>query len=109
MSLRRLHITPSMAVAVGAVIVALSGGAYAATTQSTKTMVACVHHSGGGLYVAHKCARGDASRRWQSPGRPDHRGRTARRDRKANRDHRDRKGSRGPRVVTRSSTATAGW
>jgi hypothetical protein len=33
MSLRRFHITPSMAVAVGAAIVALSGGAYASTTK----------------------------------------------------------------------------
>jgi hypothetical protein len=33
MSFRRLHITPSVAVAVGAAIVALSGGAYAFTTK----------------------------------------------------------------------------
>ncbi len=63
-----------MAVAIAAMTVALSGGAYAAATTSSNTITACVHHNGGGLYVAHRCARNDSSRRWAITGQPGQRG-----------------------------------
>jgi hypothetical protein len=66
--------SPSMGVALAALALAASGGAYAATTGSSGTIVACVHHSGGGLYVAHKCARHDSHLTWNVAGGCDRRG-----------------------------------
>lgn len=61
--------TPSMGVALIALIAAVSGGAYAATAaKSSKTISACVHHSGGGLYVARKCASHDKRLKWNVTG-----------------------------------------
>ena len=57
-----------MGVALVALVVAASGGAYAAVKSSPSTISACVHHKGGGLYVAHKCARHDARLRWDVTG-----------------------------------------
>jgi len=66
--LRRVHLTPAMGVALAALFVAASGGAYAATTRSSATIVACVHRQGGGLYVAHKCAAHDTLLSWNTAG-----------------------------------------
>ena len=68
MTFARLHLTPSVGLAIVAVIVGLAGGAYAATRQSSNTITACVHHSGGGLYIARRCAHNDSSRRWAITG-----------------------------------------
>jgi len=62
--LRRLHLTPAMGVALAALTLAASGGAYAAATGSSRAISACVHHQGGGLYVARRCARKDRSLKW---------------------------------------------
>ncbi len=48
-----------LAVSVVALVVAVSAGAYAAGLSSTSAVKACVHRRGGGLYLAHKCARHD--------------------------------------------------
>jgi hypothetical protein len=73
--LRRLLPTPSMAVALAALVVAASGGAYAAVKGSPRTITVCVHHKGGGLYTARKYRR-------------DSRGHPARRDRRGSPGHR---------------------
>ena len=57
-----------MGVSLVALVLAASGGAYAAATGSAGTIAACVHHKGGGLYVAHKCARHDTRLRWSVTG-----------------------------------------
>jgi hypothetical protein len=57
-----------MGVALAALTVAASGGAYAAATGSSRAIVACVHHQGGGLYVARRCARKDRSLKWSVTG-----------------------------------------
>ena len=57
-----------MGVALVALVVAASGGAYAAVKNSPPTISACVHHKGGELYVAHKCARHDKRLRWDVTG-----------------------------------------
>jgi BclB C-terminal domain-containing protein len=59
--------TPSMGVALIAVVIAAAGGAYAASSSSP-SISACVHHHGGGLYVAKKCARHDKRLRWNVTG-----------------------------------------
>jgi hypothetical protein len=65
---RRLHLTPATGVALAALTVAVSGGAYAAATGSPRAIVACVHHQGGGLYVARRCGRKDRSLKWSVTG-----------------------------------------
>ena len=55
----RLRFTPTMAVALAALVLAAAGGAYAAVDASSPTITACVHHSGSRLYSAHRCATGD--------------------------------------------------
>lgn len=57
-----------MAVALVALVVAASGGAYAAVKGSGPTITVCVHHQGGGLYRAHKCARHDRRLSWNVTG-----------------------------------------
>jgi hypothetical protein len=57
-----------MGVALVALFVAVSGGAYAATTRSSAAIVACVHHAGGGLYIARKCAPHDKLLQWNTTG-----------------------------------------
>jgi hypothetical protein len=49
-------------------VAAASGGAYAAMTASSTSIVACVHHNGGGLYKARKCARHDGRLVWSVTG-----------------------------------------
>ncbi len=58
-----------MGVALAALVVAVSGGAYAATSgNSGDTIAACVRHKGGALYVAHKCAHRDKRLTWNIEG-----------------------------------------
>lgn len=66
--LRRTLLTPSMSVALVALVLAASGGAYAAATRSSHTITACVRHMGGGLYVAPRCARHDRRLTWNAVG-----------------------------------------
>jgi hypothetical protein len=66
--LRRVHLTPAMGVSLAALVVAASGGAYAAVTGSLGAIVACVHQKGGGLYIARKCARHDKRLKWSVTG-----------------------------------------
>jgi hypothetical protein len=63
-----VHLTPALGVSVVALVVAASAGAYAAATGSSGTIVACVGHKGGGLYIARKCARGDRVLKWSVTG-----------------------------------------
>lgn len=60
--------TPSMAVALTALVIAASGGAYAAVKSSSQTIMVCVHRKGGGLYSARKCAQHDGRLSWNKTG-----------------------------------------
>lgn len=52
-----------------AAVAAVAGGAYAAiAASSSKTITACVHRIGGGLYQAHKCAPHDKRLQWNVRG-----------------------------------------
>jgi hypothetical protein len=44
------------------------GGALALAAQGARTVSACVHHKGGGLYEAKKCARHDGKLTWSKVG-----------------------------------------
>jgi hypothetical protein len=57
-----------MAVALFALVLGASGGAYAAVSESSNAVVACVHHHGGGLYEARTCARRDRRLVWSVTG-----------------------------------------
>lgn len=59
-----------MGVSLVALVLAVSGGAIAATRGSSGTITACVHHDGGGLYIARKCANHDKRVRWSVTGLP---------------------------------------
>jgi hypothetical protein len=50
----------------GGLIAALAGGAYAATSGGA--VRACVHHHGGGLYRARRCAAHDRLLTWSARG-----------------------------------------
>jgi hypothetical protein len=65
---KRLHISPALGVALAALVLAASGVSYAAVTRSAGTISGCVHHKGGGLYVAAKCARHDRRLTWSVTG-----------------------------------------
>lgn len=65
--MRRLSISPALVVSVVALVVAASGATYAAT-RSTATITACVHHRGGGIYLARRCARHDRRLTWNLQG-----------------------------------------
>jgi hypothetical protein len=67
-TMSRLHPSLPLGAALAALVAAMCGGAYAATHDSSPTISACVHHNGGGLYIAHRCARGDARRTWSVTG-----------------------------------------
>ena len=58
------------AAAVFAGILALlaAGGAYALSSAGTNAITACVHHKGGGLYIAKPCASGDKAISWNKIG-----------------------------------------
>ncbi len=57
-----------MAVSLLALVLAATGGAYAAVTVSSTTIVACVHKKGGGLYIRQKCGRHDRALAWNVAG-----------------------------------------
>jgi hypothetical protein len=57
------RVSPSTAVAIIALVVAASGGAYAAT-NAPSTISACVRHADGGLYSAARCKPRDMRLRW---------------------------------------------
>jgi hypothetical protein len=64
------HLTRRRAVtlaAIGALVAAMAGGAYAAGT-SDGSISACVHHNGGGLYEARQCAGDDHELHWSVRG-----------------------------------------
>ena len=63
-----MHLTPALGACVIALAVVASAGAYAATTGTSKAIVACVSHKGGALYVAHACAHGDRVLTWSVTG-----------------------------------------
>lgn len=65
---RRLQVSPSLGIALVALVLALTGGAYAAGSASQGTVAACVHHIGGGLYSARRCARHDRRLVWSVTG-----------------------------------------
>ena len=58
---------PATVLGVLALVVAGAGGAFAAATGGA-AISACVHHRGGGLYEAHKCAKGDKKLSWNARG-----------------------------------------
>lgn len=60
--------TPALALGVIALVISAAGGAYAAS--ATGTITVCIHHKGGGLYKAHKCAKHDKQLRWNAQGQP---------------------------------------
>lgn len=64
----RARVSPSMVVALIAVVVAATGGAYAASKTNSKTIGACVNHRGGAVYVAKKCRRRDKRLTWNTTG-----------------------------------------
>lgn len=66
--MREVHVSPALGVSIAALVLAASGGAYAATSGSSGSIVACVHHKGGGLYVAHKCVSHDKRLQWNVAG-----------------------------------------
>jgi hypothetical protein len=49
-------------------VLAASAVSYAAATGAPGTISGCVHHKGGGLYVARKCARHDRRLTWSITG-----------------------------------------
>jgi hypothetical protein len=57
-----------LGVAVVAVVLAASGAGYAAGSGSARSITACVHHKGGGLYSAAHCAHGDRRLTWSVKG-----------------------------------------
>jgi hypothetical protein len=65
---RALHVSPSVGVALTALVVGASGGAYAAVQSAPAAISACVRHRGGGLYTARRCARHDLRLTWNATG-----------------------------------------
>jgi hypothetical protein len=66
-----MRITTAVLCSVAALAVAViaSGAAYAAAAAGgSHTITACVHHSGGGLYLAAHCAAHDGQLAWNSHG-----------------------------------------
>jgi hypothetical protein len=55
------------AAAVGVLVVLVGGGGYALASGG-KTIAACVHHRGGDIYIAKKCAKHDKKLSWKSAG-----------------------------------------
>ncbi len=66
----RLRITPTVAVALAALVLAAAGGAYAAVHASSSTISACVHHKSGVFYRADTCHPRDAQLTWNVAGPP---------------------------------------
>jgi hypothetical protein len=58
----------STSVALLALVAAAPSGASAAGTTSARSVVACVSHKSGTLYLAHRCARHDKRLAWNVSG-----------------------------------------
>jgi hypothetical protein len=58
--------TPALALGTVALVVGAAGGAYA--TSGSGSITVCIHHNGGGLYKAHKCAKHDRKLSWNVQG-----------------------------------------
>jgi hypothetical protein len=61
------------AAAVGILVLLVAGGGYA-IANGGGTITVCVHHNGGGLYEAKKCAKHDANLSWNTQGPPGQQG-----------------------------------
>lgn len=64
----RFRITPSMGVALAALVLTATSGAYAAVTDSHATIFAYVKHRSGVLYLARNCSPRDARLAWAVAG-----------------------------------------
>ncbi|HET6866017.1 MAG TPA: hypothetical protein VFH80_08845 [Solirubrobacteraceae bacterium] len=64
------HFSKPVAALGTAGVLILAGGAYALASSHAGTITACVHHKGGALYVAKKCARHDKTLSWNKQGWP---------------------------------------
>jgi hypothetical protein len=64
----RASVAAMCAIAALALVVVAGGVTYAATDGGPATITVCVHHSGGGLYKASKCAAHDSSLTWNVKG-----------------------------------------
>ncbi|GEM_PF-6649337 len=73
--MRRLHLLGRALALMACIPVFILGGFALASSQGTSqgTISACVHKSGGGLYVG-RCARGDKTLSWSQRGRQGPRG-----------------------------------
>jgi acyl-CoA synthetase (AMP-forming)/AMP-acid ligase II len=67
---KRRRLSPSIIIAMTALLVAASGGAYATVSSVPPTITACAHHNSGELYLAHNCLRRDRRLRWNVVGPP---------------------------------------
>jgi hypothetical protein len=61
-------LNPSVGLSLAALLVAASGSALAATTDSGRAIKACIHHHGGRIYIAARCARHDRGLTWSVTG-----------------------------------------
>lgn len=67
--MRRLFASRGHAAAfVGVVALFVAGGGYALASGASNTIHACVHHHGGGIYIAKTCATGDSAISWNKVG-----------------------------------------
>ena len=73
---RKYRLSPSMGIALAALVIAASAGAYASATASSNSIHACIKQRGGVLYVARQCASHDRKLRWSVTGPPGQRGET---------------------------------
>jgi hypothetical protein len=64
----RMGVAAMCGIAALALVVIAGGVTYAATNGAPATITVCVHHSGGGLYKASKCAAHDSSLTWNVKG-----------------------------------------
>ena len=58
----------ALGVSLAALVVATTGGAYAAAGAHSASIRACEHHGSGTLYMAHTCRRHDRSVNWNLTG-----------------------------------------
>jgi hypothetical protein len=66
--MRRLLAPRKMSAAAVAMLLLLIAGAGYALASSNKTIHACVHHKGGDIYIAKKCAKHDKKISWNKVG-----------------------------------------
>jgi hypothetical protein len=64
----RASVAALCAIAALAFVVIAGGVTYAATNAAPATITVCVHHAGGGLYKASKCAAHDSRLTWNVKG-----------------------------------------